>query len=143
MEADFILSIWNGSYVCADNNINITYILNVSKSDTSNIGTKATLKIEGTSLAMTGTYASFAHILALQSQDVVSQTIFGNNFTKVEINMNFISSLFMTGAVVFRSGADTKNCRSELRRIEGEFSIKSQVCHIQGKTSGPNCSKHR
>ena len=110
---------WKGTYVCADDNLNITYLLNVSKAETTNIGTKAVLSIGRTSLAMTGTYATFAHILALQNQDIVAHDINGNNFSNVEINMRFITSLFMTGAVVFRSGSDYKSCDSELRRIEG------------------------
>ena len=118
-ETNFILSVWKGTYVCLDNNLNITYLLNVSKAEASAIGTKATLNIDRETLAMTGTYATFAQILALQSQDPVSHDIFGNNFTNVEINMHFESSLFMTGAIVFRSGDDVKSCRSELRRISG------------------------
>ena len=120
-ETEFILSVWKGSYVCADDNLNITYLLNVSKAETQTIGTKAVLTIGRTTLAMTGTYATFAQILALQNQDAVSHNINGNDFTNVEINMRFISSLFMTGAVVFRTGPDYKSCTSELRRIEGEY----------------------
>ena len=112
---------WKGSYVCADDNLNITYLLNVSKAETQTIGTKAVLTIGRTTLAMTGTYATFAQILALQNQDAVSHNINGNDFTNVEINMRFISSLFMTGAVVFRTGPDYKSCTSELRRIEGKY----------------------
>ena len=112
---------WKGSYVCADDNLNITYLLNVSKAETMTIGTKAVLTIGRTTLAMTGTYATFAQILALQNQDAVSHNINGNDFTNVEINMRFISSLFMTGAVVFRTGPDYKSCTSELRRIEGKY----------------------
>ena len=111
---------WNGSYVCDDNNINITYLLNVSKAESAAIGTKATLLIDGQSLAMTGTYASFAKILALQSREVVTHNIFGNSLTNVEINMDFITSLFMKGAIVFRSQNTNKMCRSELRRIDGK-----------------------
>ena len=117
-EANFILSVWSGSYVCADNGLNISYILNVSKAQDSTIGTTAVMTIRGTSLPMTGTYASFAKVLALQSHQVVTQNIIGNNFTEVEINMNFISSLFMKGGIVFRSEND-KQCQSELRRIAG------------------------
>ena len=120
-ETDFILSVWKGTYVCSDDKLNITYLLNVSKAEASVIGTKATLNIDRETLEMTGTYATFAQILALQSQEIVSHDIFGNNFTNVEINMRFITSLFMTGAIVFRSGEEYKSCASELRRIAGKF----------------------
>lgn len=106
--------------MCPDNNLNISYLLNVSKTDDNTIGTKAILSIRGATLPMTGTYASFAKVLALQSHQLVTQDIFGNNFTEVEINMNFISSLFMSGGIVFRSQSD-KSCKSELRRITGGY----------------------
>ena len=120
-EYDFIQSVWKGSYVCADDNRNISYFLNVSKADANAIVTIATLNIDGMSLAMTGTYASFAKTLALQSRGRTTHDVFGNSFKDVEINMDFITSLYMTGAVVFRSSGNNKNCRSELRRIYGKY----------------------
>ena len=102
--------------------------MNVSKAEASVIGTKATLNIDRETLEMTGTYATFAQILALQSQEIVSHDIFGNNFTNVEINMRFITSLFMTGAIVFRSGEEYKSCASELRRIAGKF--RKSICQV-------------
>lgn len=121
--------------MCDDNNINITYLLNVSKAESAAIGTKATLLIDGQSLAMTGTYASFAKILALQSREVVTHNIFGNSLTNVEINMDFITSLFMKGAIVFRSQNTNKMCRSELRRIDAYFDGCNShgECHRYGR----------
>ena len=104
--------------MCADNNINVTYLLNVTKSE-DGIGTVGTLLIDRHSLSMEGTFASFAKILALQSHDLVTSRVIGVNFTDVEINMLYHSSIFMDGAIVFPS--DSKSCRSELRRIEGKF----------------------
>ena len=118
----FIPSLWNGSYVCS-NNINITYLLNVTKAE-NGIDTIGHLFIDNHSLDMTGTFASFAKILALQSHDLVTDKIFGIDFTDVEINMLYHSSLFMEGAIVFKddnSNNSTKSCRSELRRIAGRF----------------------
>ena len=70
---------------------------------------------------MDGTFASFAKILALQSHDLVSEQIFGVNFTNVEINMLYHSSVFMDGAIVFEDANNILSCRSELRRIAGMF----------------------
>ena len=121
-EYDFIQSIWKGSYVCDDDKINVTYFLNVSKADPTAIVTLASLNIDGMSLATVGTYASFAKTLALQSRGRAPHRVFGNSFDDVEINMDFITSLYMTGAVVFRESSVPKNCRSEMRRIAGEYS---------------------
>ena len=107
--------------MCDDDKINVTYFLNVSKADTTAIVTVASLNIDGMSLATVGTYASFAKTLALQSRGRAPHKVYGNSFDDVEINMDFITSLYMVGAVVFRSGDDPKNCRSEMRRIAGEY----------------------
>ena len=80
------------------------------------------MTINGMSLPMTGTYASYAKILALQSRKVTSTNVLGRNFTDIEINMNFITSLFMSGGIVFISG---ETCKSELKRIEGKYSRTS------------------
>ena len=120
---DFIPSIWNGSYVCADDHRNITYLLNISKAEATFIGTVGELLIDTQSIRMTGTFASFAKVLALQTRQIVSMAILGNNFTNVEINMDHVENLFMSGAMVFRTKTgDPKSCYSELRRIAGKFS---------------------
>ena len=116
--SDFIPSEWNGSYVCSDDNRNVSYVLNVTKSDSS-IGTVGTLTVNGAAIPMTGTFASFGRLLAIQGQRTVSQLVFGNNFTKVEINMRFNTSLYMTGAVVFTANSGLKTCVSELRKVAG------------------------
>ena len=116
--SDFIPSEWSGSYVCSDDNRNVSYVLNVTKSDSS-IGTVGILTVNGASIPMTGTFASFGRLLAIQGQQTVSQLVFGNNFTKVEINMRFNTSLYMTGAVVFTANNGLKTCVSELRKVSG------------------------
>ena len=113
--------------MCADNNINITYLLNVSKSE-DGIGTVGTLLIDRHSLSMDGTFASFAKILALQSHDLVADRVFGVNFTDVEIDMLYHSSVFMDGAIVFQTNTDSKSCRSELRRIAGKWFLRVKLC---------------
>ena len=100
----------------------MSYVLNVSKSDT-NIGTVGTMIIDGHSLAMAGTYASFGQLLAIQGQQLLSQLVFGNNFTNVEINMRFNTSLYMVGAIVFTANRQVKTCVSELRRNAGNYFI--------------------
>ena len=130
----FIPSLWNGSYVCADNNINITYLLNVSKAE-NNIGTVGRLMIDSYSLGMTGTFASFAKILALQHQDVVGSEIYGANFSGFEINMQYYSSLYMKGAVVLQTDNGQKSCDSELRRIAGMYVSLNQDLYIASGTS--------
>ena len=118
---EFIPSEWNGTYVCPDDHLNISYILNISKSDSS-IGTLATLILGSHSEGMTGTFASFGKLLALQGYQVVSQLIYGNNFTKVEINMKYDTILTMVGALVFmEDDGSIKTCPSELHRNSGNF----------------------
>ena len=119
-ESDFLPSEWNGTYVCSDDHRNLSYVLNISKSDIS-IGTIATLLIDRHSLPMTGTFATFGQYLAIQGQQLLSQLVFGNNFTNVEIDMKFNSSLYMVGAIVFTANGQIKTCASELRRAAGMF----------------------
>lgn len=108
--------------MCSDDHKNITYLLNISKADSTFIGTVGELIIDTQSLGMTGTFASFAKVLALQTRQVVSTAVLGNNFTNVEINMNNVQNLFMSGAIVFRTKTgDPKSCYSELRRIAGKL----------------------
>ena len=121
-ESDFLPSEWVGSYICPDDRRNLSYIVNISKSDTS-IGTIASLLIDRHSLPMTGTWATFGQYLALQGQQLLSQLVFGNNFTNVEIDMKFNSSLYMVGAVVFTANGQVKTCASELRRRAGMLHI--------------------
>lgn len=118
-----IPSLWSGSYVCSDNNLNLSYLLNISKAE-NGIDTVGTLFIGKHSLDMSGTFASFVKILALQSHDVVTEEIFGVNFTDVEINMMYHSSIFMAGAIVFQDDNSTKSCKSELRRMAGMCTVK-------------------
>ena len=115
---EFIPSVWNGSYVCDDNNLNITYLVNLTKSSV-NFGLSGTLFIEGQQLSIRGTFAWFQRVLALQHQYVVAPAVFGNNLTNFEIDMNLISMVYMKGAVVFTTGGRLKTCTSEMRRIAG------------------------
>ena len=122
-DKDFIPSEWNGTYICPDDNLNISYVLNITKSDSS-IGTVATLIINRQSVGMTGTFASFGKLLALQGQDLVASKIYGNNFTNVEINMKYNTSLYMVGAVIFTDDSNTvKTCISELHRNAGKLQM--------------------
>ena len=70
---------------------------------------------------MTGTFASFAKILALQYQNVITEEIYGANFSGFEINMRYYSSVYMQGAVVFQTDNGSRSCDGELRRIEGLY----------------------
>ena len=73
---------------------------------------------------MTGTFASFGKLLALQGYETVPQLIYGNNFTKVEINMKYNTVVTMVGAVVFMKGdGSLKTCTSELHRHSGEYHL--------------------
>ena len=118
---EFIPSEWYGTYVCPDDRINISYILNITKS-TSSIGTLASLILGSHTQGLTGTFASFGKLLALQGYETVPQLIFGNNFTKVEINMKYNTVVTMVGAVVFmKDDGSLKTCTSELHRHSGEL----------------------
>ena len=91
--------------------------------------------IDSYSLGMTGTFASFAKILALQHQDVVGSEIYGANFSGFEINMQYYSSLYMKGAVVLQTDNGQKSCDSELRRIAGMYVSLFQDLHIASDTT--------
>ena len=128
-DTDFLPSLWNGTYVCSDDNRNLSYVLNVTKSD-SNIGTVATLIIDRHSLPMEGTFASFGQLLAIQGRQLLSQLVYGNNFTNVEIDMKFNTSLYMVGAIVFTANGGLKTCTSELRRAAGMCTILRKLLMI-------------
>ena len=70
---------------------------------------------------MEGTFASFGKLLAIQGKQLMSQLVYGNNFTNVEINMRFVTDLHMTGAIVFTANGGLKTCRSDLTRRAGLF----------------------
>ena len=120
--SEFIPSEWNGTYMCSDDHRNLSYVLNVSKSDSS-IGTVASMIIDSYTLPMEGTYASFGQLLAIQGRQLLSPLVYGNNFTNVEINMRFVTSLHMTGAVVFTANGGLKTCTSDLTRRAGMWHI--------------------
>ena len=116
--SEFLPSEWDGTYVCSDDGRNLSYVLNISKSDSS-IGTVASLIINTNTLPMEGTFASFGKLLAIQGKQLMSQLVNGNNFTNVEINMRFVTDLHMTGAIVFTANGGLKTCRSDLTRRAG------------------------
>ena len=115
-------------------------MLNITKSDTS-IGTVGTLIIDVYSIGMSGTFATFGKLLALQGRDLVSTEIYGNNFTNVEIDMTLSSSVTMDGAVVFTNNdGSIKTCTSELHRTAGKLHVggrmgvrASPLLHLQGR----------
>ena len=115
---EFIPTVWNGSYVCDDNQLNISYVVNLTKSEI-NFGISGTLYIEGLQLPIQGTFAWYQGVLALQHQYYVASLVYGNNFTYVEIDMNLINLMYMRGAVVFSTSSGIKTCTSEMRRVAG------------------------
>ena len=117
---EFIPTEWYGWYQCDDNHVNITYLVNLTKSDI-NFGIEGTMYIAKESFSVDGTFAWFQKVLALQHQEYVPGLLYGNNLTNIEIDMNLISSVFMRGAVVFSTDSGVKTCTSELHRIAGLF----------------------
>ena len=115
---EFIPSQWTGTYTCSDNNITVSYIVNLTKS-TVNFGISGDLIIEGIKLEVLGTFAFFQQILAMQHQYLVLETVIGNNLTNVEIDMHLESPTYMKGAVVFSNVDGFKTCMSEMRRVAG------------------------
>ena len=115
---EFIPTEWYGWYQCDDNHVNITYLVNLTKSDI-NFGIEGTMYIAKESFSVDGTFAWFQKVLALQHQEYVPGLLYGNNLTNIEIDMNLISSIFMRGAVVFSTDSGVKTCTSELHRIAG------------------------
>ena len=118
---EFIPSVWNGSYVCSDNNLNISYVVNLTKSSDVNFGVQGVMMIENHRLAVQGTFAWFQQVLALQHQIFVADLIYGNDFTNIEIDMNLITTKYMKGALVFTTSNGLKTCTSEMRRTAGSF----------------------
>ena len=87
---------------------------------TSSIDISGYLYVQNFTLHITGAYASAVHFLTLQSRDTVVTSIYGQNFTGVEINVFNRSGSFMEGSVLFKNGGPRKTkCSTELRRYAG------------------------
>ena len=114
----FLPSEWSGNYTCDDDKREVHFIMNITKSS-SNIDIAGDMYIDNKKLEMTGSFASFFKIFALQSDAAISSQIANRNFTKVELNGRVESSIFISGAVVFLEATGKRNCAMELRRRAG------------------------
>lgn len=119
---EFLPSEWSGNYTCADDKVEVKFILNFTKSSSS-ISLKGDMHIDGNTLETSGSFASYFKSFAIQSDTAISNQIAGRNFTKVELNGQVWSSIFIDGAIVFTSNTGKYNCSMELRRQKGEMSL--------------------
>lgn len=118
----FLPSEWNGNYTCDDDNTEIHFVINITKSS-STIGLQGDMYIDGEKLDMDGSFASYFRIFALQSDSVIRSQIANRNFTKVELNGKVQSSVFINGAILFLTDSGKKTCPMELRRQAGKNQV--------------------
>ena len=120
---DFLPSRWNGTYNCSSENKVYTYELEVIK-NVNDIGVNGYLYEQNNTLKIRGSYAYVIKFLTLQSNDVVENPIHGRNFTDVELDVYLRTSVYMEGAIVFKTSTGTKNiCDTELRRNAGNVNL--------------------
>ena len=106
----------------------MTFIINITKSGQSlnttgsSIITVGDLVIQGHSVAMRGTFASFFKSLTLQNDGFIHEAINGRNFSKVELNGILRSPVYIDGVLIFTDGSKT-TCNMALRRRAGEIKI--------------------
>jgi hypothetical protein len=114
----FIPSTWDGNYTCKDDNTMIRFQMNITRSSDT-IGTIGDILIDGSTIAVSGSFASFFKTFALQGQDLVMNSIYRRNFTNVELNGRLVNALFIEGAILFELPKGKYTCEMELRRKAG------------------------
>ena len=113
-------SLWDGLYVCEDNTEFFQFLLNISRIDAGStlIGL---LHIDNRALIVS--VRPFNQLVVIQGMQMVTEKIFGKNFTNFELNMNYIPDDKMEGALVLKDDDSRTVCKSELHRTTGKISI--------------------
>lgn len=118
---ELVPSEWTGNYTCPDDNISVIFVMNITKSD--KIDTTGSVLIQGHNFSMSGAYASQFKFITLQSDNVITETFVGRNFTDVELNGKVQTTVFIDGFVIFTTDLGTLSCPVELRRTSGKKDI--------------------
>lgn len=78
------------------------------------------MSVDGHFIKTEGTFASEFRTIVLQTPATIQEEINSRNFTKVELNGQARSSVYIDGVIVFSLGGSTKACPMELRRQKGQ-----------------------
>lgn len=130
---EILPSTWGGNYTCEYDDIMRGFTMNFVKSAISII-VNGDIHIDMFTMNITGTFATFLKQLTLQSSGLGLREIFGRNFTKVEINGYFNSSVWITGFIILHDNNQVAlTCPVELRRTAGKlywYKFKPQLTYI-------------
>lgn len=118
---EFLPSIWNGNYTCADDSDMVPFVMNITKSSVTSIVLIGDMYINGSILVTSGSFASAFKQLTLQNFDVMDQDILHRNFSKVELNGLLKSPVFIDGVIIFTENNNRYNCPMELRRGPSKY----------------------
>lgn len=89
--------------------------MNLTK-DVNSIALIGDMKLNGTNIATTGTFASFSHYITIQNTQLIMAEILGRNFTGVEINGEMKSPIYISGVILFQTESNVDTCLVEMRR---------------------------
>ena len=117
-------STWKGYYTCNVNGLLQTtdITLSVTKAD-SNLHVTGALQLQGTSLSLTGTYASYLQSLTLRKSSQSAVNIGGTMITYAELNGKLQTPYLIEGAVIYRTSNDTSDmkhtCTMKVKKQDG------------------------
>lgn len=137
---ELVPSEWTGNYTCADDNNNVMFVMNITRSDT--IDTVGSVIVAGRNFSVRGAFATSFKLLTLQNDNVIPDTLFGRNFTDVELNGKLQSPVYIDGFLIFTTDSGDVSCPVELRRSAGTrlwHYIQSSQCVLLSLQSFGQC----
>ena len=118
-DMELLPSEWTGNYTCRDDNINVIFLMNITRSDT--INTVGSVFVDSHNFTVQGAFASKFKFLTLQNDMAISDTLAGRNFTAVELNAELKSPVLIDGYIIFTTQTGTLSCPVQLRRSAGKI----------------------
>ena len=112
-------SAWNGTYKCPADIQDVDFALDVTKATTNT--TSAVLLVNGQRILMAGFFYFRIDALTLQTSGTFVKQIFGQNFTKVQLNGHLSSKTLLDGAMIFYDTSGDKICPFQLTRTRGRI----------------------
>lgn len=116
---ELVPSLWSGNYTCSDDGVTVDITMNITKSST--IATDATATFLGSSVLMTGSFATILQTLTLQSINTFLRSTTLRNYSAVEVNAVLQNVAYMSGYTVFKEGNKTAICPMDLYRLSGKI----------------------
>lgn len=92
------------------------------KKSTSSIDVFGDILIDGNNFTVAGSFITLWKTFSVQATDLVPNTIYSRNFTRVELNGMLRTPLFIDGKIIFMTDSGKYYCGMELRRTAGKFS---------------------